>query len=41
MKAKNIKGKISMAKTVEAAVMNKIRHKSIGIMTGAVSIIVR
>ena len=41
MKAKNIKGKISIAKIVQAPVMNNIRHKSIGSMIGAVRIIVR
>jgi hypothetical protein len=41
MNAKNIKGKINTAKTVEAPVMNNKRHKSIGKMIGAVTIIVR
>jgi hypothetical protein len=41
MNAKNIKGKINTAKTAEAPVMNKIRHKSIGNIIGAVKIIVR
>jgi hypothetical protein len=41
MKARNIKGKINTAKTVEAPVMNKIRQNNIGNTIGAVRIIVR
>ena len=36
-----MKGKISTAKTAETAVINKIKQKNIGNITGAARIIVR
>ena len=41
MRARNISGMINIAKTVEAPVMKRMRHKSKGNMIGAVKIIVR